>query len=69
MLSRHHWSTEFIGYVLRQGLTLDPDRAFDTAGELDPKWGDMNPEFAADSAFGPDRLQPGIDVRGPSRAW
>jgi len=43
---------------LRQGLTLDPDRAFDTAGELHPEWGDMNPEVAANSAFGHEGLQP-----------
>jgi len=37
MLSRHHWITEFIGWVLRQGVTLDPDRTFDTASELHPE--------------------------------
>jgi len=35
---------------LLQGLTLDPDRAFDTAGELH-EWGDMNPEVEASAQF------------------
>ena len=51
MLSRRNWINEFIGHVLRRGLSDDPDWAFDTASELHPEWGDMNPEFAADSAF------------------
>jgi hypothetical protein len=58
MLSRHHWIAEFVGYVLRRGLSDDPDWVFSTASELHPEWGDLNPEFAADSAFGPEGLQP-----------
>jgi len=58
MLSRHTWVTEFIGHVLRRGLSDDPDWVFDTASELHPQLGDLNPEFAADSAFGSECLQP-----------
>jgi hypothetical protein len=53
MLPRHHWITEFIGYVLRGGLSNDPDWAFDTASELYPERGDKSPQFAADSASVP----------------
>ena len=53
MLSRHPWITAFIGHVLRRGHAVDPDRAFDTAGELYLDWREVAPEFAADSAFGP----------------
>jgi hypothetical protein len=45
--------TAFIGHVLRRGHAVDPDRAFDTAGELYLDWRDVAPEFAADSAFDP----------------
>jgi hypothetical protein len=31
MLSRRNWVTDFIGYVLRRGLSDDPDWVFDTA--------------------------------------
>jgi len=58
MLSRRNWVTEFIGYVLRRGLSDDPDSIFNTAGELYQEWSDLDPEIAADSAFGPDGLQP-----------
>jgi hypothetical protein len=50
MLSRRNWVVEFIGYVLRRGLSDDPDWVFDTASELHPEFG--NRKFAADSAFG-----------------
>ena len=43
MLSRHTWVTEFIGHVLRRGLSDDPDWVFDTASELHPELGDLNP--------------------------
>jgi len=36
MLSRRNWVTEFIGHVLRRGLSDDPDWVFDTASELHP---------------------------------
>ena len=39
------------------GLSDDPDWNFHTASKLHSEWGDMNPEFAADSAFGPEGLQ------------
>jgi hypothetical protein len=42
----------FIGHVLRTGMADDPDWAFDAADELFPTLGELNPEFAADSAFG-----------------
>ena len=58
MLSRRNWVTEFIGHVLRRGLSDDPDWVFDTASELHPEWGDLSPEFAADLAFGPEGLHP-----------
>ncbi len=51
MLSRRNWITEFIGHVLRRGMSDDPDSAFDTASELHSEWGDFNPEFAADSVL------------------
>jgi len=57
MLSRRNWVVEFLGYVLRRGLSDDPDWAFDTAGEMYPDWGDLDPGVAADSAFSPDALQ------------
>jgi beta-xylosidase len=59
MLSRHPWITAFIGHVLRRGHAVDPDTAFDTAGELYLDWREVTPEFAADSAFGRTRPQPG----------
>jgi len=54
MLSRRYWITEFIGYVLRRGLSDDPKRILEAAGELYPEWGELAPNFAADSAFSPD---------------
>ena len=57
MLSHRNWVTEFIGHVLRRGASDDPDWAFNTASELHPDWGDVDPGVAADSAFGPDGLQ------------
>jgi hypothetical protein len=53
MLSRHSWIAAFIGHVLRGARATDPDRVFDTASELYPELGELNPEFVADSAFGP----------------
>jgi hypothetical protein len=53
MLSRHSWIAAFIGHVLRGARSTDPDRVFDTASELYPELGELNPEFVADSAFGP----------------
>jgi len=53
MLSRRPWITAFIGHVLRRGHAVDPDWAFDTAGDLYLAWREVTPEFAADSAFGP----------------
>jgi hypothetical protein len=75
MLSRHPWITAFIGHVLRRGHAVDPDRAFDTAGELYLDWREVTPEFAADSAFGPvptrrtrgHAKQPARSARGASR--
>jgi len=58
MLSRRNWVVEFIGHVLRRGLSDDPDWVFGTAAELHPELGDLDPCFAADSAFGPEGLQP-----------
>ena len=51
MLSRRNWITEFIGHVLRRGLSDDPERAFDTAIEAYPQLGDVDPDLAADSSF------------------
>ena len=53
MLSRRPWIAAFIGHALRRGRAADPDWAFDTADELHPTWRKCDPEFAADSAFGP----------------
>ena len=54
MLSRRNWGTEFIGYVLRRGLSDDADWALDTAGEMYPEWSELDPGVAAESAFSPD---------------
>ena len=48
MLSRHNWITEFIGHVLRRGLSDDPDWAFDTAGEVYPEMGGLEPNANRD---------------------
>jgi len=48
MLSRRNWAIELIGHVLRCGLSGDPDWAFDTAGEMYPERGDLDPGVAAD---------------------
>jgi hypothetical protein len=53
MLSRRPWITAFTGHVLRRGHAVDPDWAFDTAGDLYLDWREVTPEFAADSAFDP----------------
>jgi len=53
MTSRHHWIAAFIGRVLRQGHATDPDWVYDTADELYLGMCELDPEFAADSAFGP----------------
>ena len=53
MISRHHWIAAFIGRVLRQGHASDPDRVYDAADELYLGMCELDPEFAADSAFGP----------------
>ena len=58
MLSRRNWINDFVGYVLRGGLSDDPDWAFDTASELHPKWGRPESRVAAVSA----------SVRRPSSA-
>ena len=59
MISRPHWIAAFIGRVLRQGHATDPDWVYDTADELYLGMCELDPEFAADSAFGslgaPDR--------------
>ena len=41
-----------IGRVLRQGHASDPDWAYDTADKLYLGMCELDPEFAADSAFG-----------------
>jgi len=51
MLSRCKLVREFIGYVLRRGLSDDPDWAFDPAGKTYQEWSDLDPGVAADSAF------------------
>jgi len=53
MISRPHWIAAFIGRVLRQGHATDPDWVYDTADELYLGMCELDPEFAADSAFGP----------------
>jgi hypothetical protein len=53
MISRHHWIAAFTGRVLRQGHETDPDWVYDTADELYLGMCELDPEFAADSAFGP----------------
>jgi len=57
MLSRRNWLTELVGYVLRGGLSDDPDWAFDAAGEMYREWSDLDPGIAADSAFSPEVLR------------
>jgi hypothetical protein len=52
MLSRRNWITEFIGHVLRKGLSDEPERVFHSATELYPEWKNVAPGSAADSAFG-----------------
>lgn len=53
MMTRHCWIVAFVGRVLRQGHAADPDWIFDTANELYPESRHLDPEFVADSAFGP----------------
>ena len=53
VISRQHWIAAFIGRVLRQGHATDPDRVYDTADALYLEMCELDPEFAADSAFGP----------------
>ncbi|HSC63838.1 MAG TPA: hypothetical protein VLD35_09405 [Caldimonas sp.] len=71
MLARRPWITAFIGHVLRRGHAVDPDRAFDTAGDLYLDWREVAPEFAADSAFGPAHdvaaAAPKQDIRKAAR--
>ena len=52
MMLRRPWITAFIGAALRRELTTDPDWAFDVADELYPAMSALDPEVAADSAFG-----------------
>jgi hypothetical protein len=48
---------------LRQGHSTDPDWVYDTADELYLEMCELDPEFAADSAFGPLSSLAGSDVR------
>jgi len=52
MISRGHWIAAFVGRVLRQGRATDPDSVYDPADELYLEMCELDPEFAADSAFG-----------------
>ena len=67
MISRPHWIAAFIGRVLRQGHATDPDWVYDTADELYLGMCELDPEFAADSAFGslgaPDRAATSRSLR------
>ena len=51
-MSRHSWITAFIGRALRQGRETDPDSVYDEANGRYLEMRELNPEFAADSAFG-----------------
>ncbi len=53
MISRHLWIAAFVGHVLRQGHATDPDWVYDAADELYLEMCELDPGFAADSAFGP----------------
>jgi len=71
MISRQHWIAAFIGRVLRQGHATDPDLIYETAGELYLRMCELDPEFAADSAFGPlgaPGSATGTRTLGPRRA-
>ena len=66
MLGRRPWIAAFIGHVLRRGRATDPDSLFDAADELYPEEGHLDPEFVADSTFGPSewpswRARPGSE--------
>lgn len=52
MSSRRSWIAAFIGHVLRSGLAVDPDWAYDVAEEAYPAWLNCDPGLAADSTFG-----------------
>jgi len=69
MLSRRPWIAAFIGHVLRRGHAVDPDQAFDAAGDLYLDWRDVNPEFAADSTFGagPDAVHSSVPRKARSK--
>lgn len=56
MLSRSDWIAEFIGHVVRRGLSDDPDWVFEVANESYSEFADLDPDFAADSAFSPEEL-------------
>lgn len=51
-LSRRPWIAAFIGHVLRGGAETDPDSAFHVADSLFLESRHLDPEVAADSAFG-----------------
>jgi hypothetical protein len=57
MLSRHSWITAFVGRVLREGHCVDPDRAFDAAGDVYLDSRTFDPELVADSTFGASDTQ------------
>jgi hypothetical protein len=66
MISRPHWIAAFIGRALRQGHATDPDWVYDTADDLYLGMCELDPEFAADSAFGALRA-PGSAAGKPDR--
>ena len=52
MMSRHSWIAAFVGRALRHGRATDPDSVYDEANGRYLEMRELNPEFAADSAFG-----------------
>ena len=52
MMSRHSWIAAFVGRALRHGRATDPDTVYVEADGCYLEMRELNPEFAADSAFG-----------------
>ena len=63
-MSRRPWIAAFIGHALRGGAETDPDSAFHVADSLFLESRHLDPEVAADSAFG--GLGRGESAQGPS---
>ncbi|MEP7302504.1 MAG: hypothetical protein ABI699_13365 [Caldimonas sp.] len=63
-MSRRPWIAAFIGHALRRGAETDPDSAFHVADSMFLESRQLDPELAADSAFGALRRHDAAD--GPA---